>query len=90
MTAGRRLPTKLAPLLFGGLLSGLMSLIVSGVSTLRAIGFVQHFWTGWLSAWLMSWAVAFPVVLLVAPFVRKIVARVTEPPASAARSHSGA
>jgi hypothetical protein len=32
------LPKKLAPMLFGPLLSGMMSLLVSGLATWRAIG----------------------------------------------------
>lgn len=90
MSQQRRLPSRLAPILFGALLSGLMSLVVSGVSTLRALGFADALLSSWLSAWLMSWAIAFPAVLVVAPIVRKIVARLTEPPASAASGRSGA
>ncbi len=90
MSHGRRLPSRLAPVLFGALLSGLMSLVVSGVSTLRALGPIDGFVSGWMTAWGMSWAIAFPAVLVIAPLVRKIVARLTEPPASAARGSSGA
>ena len=74
-----------AHLLFGFLLSGLMSLMVSGISTARAIGFASvadapsDFADLWLQAWLASWAVAFPAVLLVAPIVRKIVGRIYPP-----------
>lgn len=90
MSTGRRLPSRLAPILFGALLSGLMSLVVSGVSTMRAIGFVDTLFSSWLMAWLMSWAIAFPAVLVVAPIVRKLVARLTEPPASAVSGRPGA
>lgn len=37
------IPKKFAPLLFGLLLSGLMSLLVSGLSTARAIGLGSGF-----------------------------------------------
>ncbi len=80
----RRLPIGLAPVLFGALLSGLMSLVVSGISTLRALGPSPAFVSGWMSAWLMSWAVAFPTVLVVAPMVRRIVAGLTGPAPDAA------
>jgi Protein of unknown function (DUF2798) len=63
-------------LLFGLLLSGLMSLIVSGVTTLRTIGLIDAMPRLWLSAWLFSWLVAFPCVTLLAPLVRRIVQRV--------------
>lgn len=65
---------RYAPVLFGLLLSGFMSLIVSGIATVRAVGLVADVVTLWLEAWLTSWAVAFPVVLFVAPVVRRIVA----------------
>ncbi len=79
--AGRRvrLPARFAPILFGLLLSGFMSLIVSGVSTANARGLGPGFVGDWLSAWAFSWAIAFPAVLMVAPFVRRVVARLVEP-----------
>lgn len=70
------IPTKFAPMLFGFILSGLMSLLVSGISTLRAVGTVPHFLGLWTSAWLTAWLIAFPVVLVVAPLARRMVARV--------------
>lgn len=74
----RKLPKRFAPILFGLLLSGMMSFVVSGLTTFRSIGFVDGFLFTWITAWLGSWAVAFPVVLFVAPLVRRIVARVTQ------------
>ena len=71
---------RFAPILFGLLLSGLMSLIVSGIATLRAIGPVDGFTGLWMSAWISSWLVAFPSVLVIAPFVRRMVARVVREP----------
>ncbi|MEM8591000.1 MAG: DUF2798 domain-containing protein [Pseudomonadota bacterium] len=71
------IPARFAPVLFGFILSGLMSLIVSGVSTLRALGLVEGFLAGWIGAWSISWPVAFCVVLVVGPFTRKIVAKLT-------------
>ena len=61
---------KYAPILFGLLLSGFMSLIVSGVSTLGALGWSEGFFGAWMGNWAASWAVAFPTVLVVAPLVR--------------------
>lgn len=74
------LPAKFAPALFGLILSGLMSLLVSGISTLRAVGFIDGFWSLWVGAWLSAWFVAFPVVLVVAPLTRRAVARLTVSP----------
>ena len=74
------IPARYAPVLFGFLLSGLMSLIVSAVATLRAVGLPPDVAGLWLSAWLSSWLVAIPVVLVVAPVARRLVARITAPP----------
>jgi hypothetical protein len=72
------IPARFAPILFGLILSGLMSLMVSGLSTLRAVGLVEGFALLWLGNWAMSWAIAFPAVLVVAPITRRIVARLTK------------
>ncbi len=69
------IPARYAPVLFGFILSGLMSCMVSGIATFRALGAVPGFGLEWLGAWVSSWAVAFPVVLVVAPLTRRIVAR---------------
>lgn len=66
---------RFAPILFGFLLSGLMSLVVSGIATVRALGLVDGFSGLWMSSWMSSWLVAFPTVLMVAPLVRRMVAR---------------
>lgn len=68
---------RLAPVIFGLLLSGFMSLIVSGVATLRAVGLPADFFFLWMSAWVSSWMIAFPAVLLIAPRVRRFVDRNT-------------
>ncbi len=73
------LPAGTAPYLFGLFLSGLMSLIVSGIATSRAAGLSEDFLGLWFSAWLTSWFVAFPVVLVVAPIVRRLVAYLVAP-----------
>lgn len=67
------IPARFEPQLFAALLSGLMSFIVSGIATLRAVGPVPHFFNLWLGAWLSAWLVAFPTALLVVPAVRRVV-----------------
>jgi len=69
------IPARFAPILFGFILSGLMSLMVSGLSTFRALGLVDGFAGIWLGNWAVSWGIAFPVVLVVAPITRRIVAK---------------
>ncbi len=71
------MPHKFAPFLFAFILSGLMSLAVSGISTARVTGFVSGFAAIWMSAWLMAWLVAFPLVLVVAPLARRAVDKLT-------------
>jgi len=72
------LPRKFAPVLFGLILSGLMSLLVSGISTFRATGPIPGFGALWTSAWLTAWLVAFPIVLLAAPMARRMVERLVK------------
>ena len=69
------LPARFAPVLFGFILSGLMSAMVSGIATARALGLDTQFPALWFWAWLASWAVAFPAVLILAPVTRRIVGR---------------
>ena len=78
------MPARFAPVLFGFILSGLMSLLVSGVATFRNAGFVDGFLGIWVSAWLPSWLIAFPVVLVVAPVARRLVGFLVKAPAARA------
>ena len=73
-------PKRLEQIAFGLLLSGMMSLIVSGISTALAVGMKASFLLAWLGAWLPSWAIAFPAVLVIAPMVRRILGRIVVKP----------
>ncbi|WP_299966450.1 DUF2798 domain-containing protein [uncultured Roseobacter sp.] len=73
------IPARYQQIVFGLVLSGLMSLLVSGITTLRTVGWIDGFAALWLSNWLSSWAVAFPAVLVVAPVTRRIVGRLVRP-----------
>ena len=79
------MPARYAPVLFGFILSALMSFMVSGIATFRNFGVVDGFLSLWISAWLPSWLIAFPVVLVVAPVARSLVGLVVKTPATAAR-----
>ncbi|MEM7521297.1 MAG: DUF2798 domain-containing protein [Pseudomonadota bacterium] len=70
------IPARFAPIVFGLILSGLMSFLVSGISTMRAMGLPEGFFGLWIGAWLPSWMVAFPTVLVVAPIARRLVAKI--------------
>lgn len=74
------MPARFAPVLFGFILSALMSLLVSGIATFRNAGFVDGFLGIWISAWLPSWLIAFPVVLVVAPVARRLVGVLVKAP----------
>lgn len=69
------IPARFAPVLFGLILSGLMSCMVSGIATFRVLEAGTAFLPAWMTSWAFSWAVAFPTVLVVAPIARGIVAR---------------
>ncbi|MEO1745722.1 MAG: DUF2798 domain-containing protein [Pseudomonadota bacterium] len=71
------IPKRLEAVAFGLLLSGMMSFIVAGLSTYLALGGLDI--GAWITAWLSSWAIAFPAVLVVAPIVRRILARIVIP-----------
>lgn len=72
------IPKKYAPMLFGLMLSGLMSLLVSGISTFRSTGLEPTFIGLWAGNWLTAWLIAFPVVLVVAPLARQAVQRLVQ------------
>jgi hypothetical protein len=76
------MPARFAPYLFGFVLSGLMSGVVSAIATLRHAGLTEGFPGLWLNAWLLSWLIAFPVVLIVAPLTRRLVGMVVKAPAA--------
>jgi uncharacterized membrane protein len=75
------IPVRLIPVIFGLVLSCLMSLLISGVSTLRSTGLIDGFFGIWMGALLPSWIIAFPVVLVVAPLARRIVSNLAKPTA---------
>jgi hypothetical protein len=56
------IPSIYAPMLFSLILSGLMPLLVSGVSKIRVSGLASDFADLWIGAWLTAWLFAFPVV----------------------------
>ncbi|WP_299401695.1 DUF2798 domain-containing protein [uncultured Roseobacter sp.] len=69
------IPAKYQHFVFGFILSGLMSFMVSGIATFRTAGLIDGFLMLWITNWLPSWSVAFPTLLLVSPIARRIVAK---------------
>lgn len=66
---------RLQPYAHSLILSGLMSLLVSCVATVRAVGVPSDFASLWIGSWLSSWAIAFPAVLIVGPVTQWLVTR---------------
>ncbi len=71
------IPTRFAPLLFSALLSAIMVAIVSAFVLVTNQGWHAGLPAAWLRSCLTTWPVAFPTVAVVAPVVRRVVARVT-------------
>jgi hypothetical protein len=72
-----RIPARYAPIVFGALLSIVMVAIVSAFVLAINQGIRPGFMAQWLKSSVTTWPVAFVAVTLVAPWVRKVVGRVT-------------
>lgn len=72
-----RIPARYAPLVFGALLSAIMVGIVSAFVLLTTQGLHPGLPAQWLRSCLTTWPIAFPTVTVVAPWVRRVVARIT-------------
>ena len=72
-----RIPNRFAPIVFGGLLSAIMVAVVSALVLAINQGIHHGFLSQWLRSCLTTWPVAFPTVTLVAPWVRRVVGRLT-------------
>lgn len=79
-----KLPARYNAIAFPLVLSGVMSLLVSGVATAKGLGITASFLVQWLSAWVISWPTAFVAALIAIPFVRRIVAVFVEAPGTGA------
>jgi hypothetical protein len=79
-----RIPARFAPIVFGALLSAIMVAVVSAFVLFSTHGLQAGFASQWLRSCVMTWPVAFPTVTLIAPWVRRIVGRITSPAAQQA------
>jgi Protein of unknown function (DUF2798) len=74
-----KIPKRFTPLLFPFLLSGFMTLLITGISITRVLGVntILHapssFFQTWMNAYISAWLVAYPILLLAIPVVRRIV-----------------
>ena len=69
---------RYAAYVFAVILTGGMTFVVSGMTTLINIGLPIDFAQRWMSAWLPTWAIAFPVLLLMRPFVQRLTDWITQ------------
>jgi hypothetical protein len=72
-----RISPRFAPVLFGALLSVIMVAIVSAFVLAITQGISPGFPAQWLRSCVTTWPVAFAAVTLVAPWVRRVVGRLT-------------
>lgn len=72
------IPARFAHLTFSFFLSGMMSFLITGVATFRAVGLTADLLRLWITAWPFSWMIAFPAVTVVAPVARRLSAMVTK------------
>ena len=72
-----RIPVRFAPVLFGALLSSIMVGLVSAFVIAITQGLHAGFPAQWIRSCLTTWPVAFPTVTLIAPWVRRVVGRLT-------------
>jgi hypothetical protein len=72
-----QIPHRFAPLLFGAMLSAIMVAVVSAFVLALTQGISHGFLWQWLRSCVTTWPVAFPTVTVLAPWVRRIVGRVT-------------
>lgn len=73
-----RIPARFAPILFSALLSAIMVCIVSAFVLINAQGWHAGLPALWVKSCLTTWPVAFPTVAVVAPWVRRLVGRLTQ------------
>ena len=76
-----RIPARYSPIVFGAQLSAVMVAIVSAFVFGASRGIDAGFLALWTASCLKTWPIALISVTLLAPQVRKVVARVTAPAA---------
>ena len=72
---------RYANALFALIMSGLMSCVVTGIATLKAIGFSPSTLGDWMASWAFCWPIAFTVILTLGPFVKRLITRLVRPEA---------
>ena len=76
-----RIPPRHAGLLFAFLMSLQMAAIMSAIITAVNRGTGPGYLLAWGHSFAIAWPIAFPLILLLAPRVRRLVEKLTAPPA---------
>ena len=76
----KKIPARFMWLVMPGIMALMMTFVVSGVSTVKALGFPPDVLGKWMSAWFWSYVVAFPTLLSGLPAVKRIVGAIVEAP----------
>ena len=71
------IPERFSNLLFGFIVSAIMTLVVSGISTFNNVDIEGQFYLLWFNSWIKSWLVAFPLILLVSPITKLFISKIT-------------
>ena len=72
-------PAKYGNLLFAAILSIIMVTIISGAVVFINNGLTPELPRQWLKGFVTAWPIAFPSLFVIAPRVRRLVHRLTEP-----------
>ena len=69
----RKLPSRYNAVALPVVLSGVMSLLVSGIATFKALGGGADFLAKWLAAWSLAWPIAAATAIGALPVAKRIV-----------------
>jgi hypothetical protein len=75
----KKIPKRFVPFLFPLMLSGFMTLLITGISIVRVLGIDDlivapgNFLEIWFKAYVPAWLIAYPVLLMIMPIVKRVV-----------------
>ena len=73
-----KIKAKYAPIIFGTIMSLMMSCVMSGALGLYYGGVRPDFFEAWMQSWAIAFALAFPLVQILQPLVRKLLSYIVE------------
>jgi hypothetical protein len=74
------LPARSAPYIYGMIQAAITTAVATGIANYQLLGFGMQFLERWSASWIFAWLTMLPVVLIGAPFIQKLVRRITAPP----------